>query len=112
MEKPSWAFKNVTYFNKINNNDKNYFIFSDFEHNWDFFQFLTNENKYYFCLNKNINSKYNFEIIYKTYQQKVKHLNSDNIHFILFFKEQENFIKELPILLNFVYDKEIILSSL
>ena len=45
MEKPSWAFKNVTYFNKINNNDKNYFIFSDFEHNWDFFQFLTNENK-------------------------------------------------------------------
>lgn len=106
MEKPSWAFKNVTYFNKINNNDKNYFIFSDFEHNWDFFQFLTNENKYYFCLNKNINSKYNFDIIYKTYQQKVKHLNSDNIHFILFFKEQENFIKELPILLNFVYDKE------
>ena len=108
MEKPSWAFKNVTYFNKISNDDQNYFIFSDFEHNWDLFQFLPNENKYYFCLNKNIKSKYNFDIIYKTYQQKCKHLNPEDITFILFFKEQENYIKELPISLNFVYDKEVL----
>ena len=66
MEKPTWAFTNKTYFNIINSNNQKCFIFSDFEHNWDFFQFLTNDNIYYFCLNKNINTKYNFDIICKT----------------------------------------------
>ena len=108
MEKPTWAFTNKTYFNIINSNNQKCFIFSDFEHNWDFFQFLTNDNIYYFCLNKNINTKYNFDIICKTYQQKCKHINKENIHFVIFFPEQELFIKEYPILCNFSYDKEII----
>lgn len=109
MEKPSWAFSNVTYFNIIgSNNGERSFIFSDFEHNWDLFQFLTNDNKYYFCLNKNISSKYNFDVIYNTYKQKCKHLNLENIHFILFFIEQETFIKNLPIELNYTYDTQII----
>jgi hypothetical protein len=109
MEKPSWAFNNVTYFNIIgSNNGERSFIFSDFEHNWDLFQFLTNDNKYYFCLNKNISSKYNFDVIYNTYKQKCKHLNLENIHFILFFIEQETFIKNLPIELNYTYDTQII----
>ena len=69
MEKPKWAFNGITYFNVINSNN---FIFSDFEHNWDLLAFLTNDNKYYFCLNKNVINKYNFDIIEKTYNQQCK----------------------------------------
>jgi hypothetical protein len=109
MEKPIWAFSNVTFFNIIgSNNDERSFIFSDFEHNWDLFQFLTNDNKYYFCLNKNICSKYNFDIIYNTYKQKCKHLNLKNIHFVIYFLEQETFIKNLPIELNYIYNTQFI----
>ena len=58
MEKPNWVFNNVTYFNNFTNDNIKYFIFSDFEHNWDLFQFLTDDNKYYFCLNKKTNIIY------------------------------------------------------
>ena len=84
MEKPSWAFVNKTYLNNFKNADgTNTIIFSDFEHNWDLFQFLTNDNKYYFNLNHNINSEYNFKIIYSTIIQKCKHLSLDNISLII-----------------------------
>jgi hypothetical protein len=109
MEKPSGAFSNFTYLNVIgSNNGERSFIFSDFENNWGLFQFLTNDNKYYFCLNKHISSKYNFDVIYNTYKQKCKHLSLENIHFIIFFLEQETFIKNLPIELNYTYDKQFI----
>ena len=108
MEKPSWAFSNKTCFNIITKTNKRNFIFSDFEHNCDFFQFLTNENKYYFCLNENACSKYNFDIIDKTFHQKCKHINKENICFVLFFQEQENFLKQYPIVLNYLYDKQIL----
>jgi len=106
MEKPTYAFKDVTYFNSINSLEK-HIIFSDFEHNWDLLKFLTNENKYYFCLNKNINSKYSFKVIYNTYTQQCKHIKPENVYFIIFFKEQEHLINELPIKLNFLYDKQV-----
>jgi len=109
MEKPSWAFNNKTYFNiVINNVNTKCFLFSDFEHNWDLFQFLTNDNIYYFCLNKNIKTEYNFDFIYKTYLQKCKHINKENMYFILFFPEQEKFIQKYPELSNYLFDKDII----
>jgi len=47
MEKPSWTFNNVSYFNCIKQlNGNNIIIFSDFEHNWDLFQFMNNKNDY------------------------------------------------------------------
>lgn len=107
MEKPSWSFINKTYFNVVNL-DYRIFIFSDFEHNWDFFQFLTNENMYYFCLNENINSKYNFDVIYQTFHQKCHHLQKDKICFILFFEQQEMLLKEYPVVLNYVHKKELL----
>ena len=70
MDKPKLAFNNKTFLNNIKLNDKNIYIFSDFEHNWDLFQFMNNNNEYYFNLNHNIKSSYNFDIIYKTYMQK------------------------------------------
>ena len=95
MEKPKWAFDNVTYFNHVKTEKgKNIIIFSDFEHNWDLFQFLTNDNEYYFNLNKNIKTEYNVKIIQSTYLQKCKHLNNDIIHFILLNEEQETFLKK------------------
>ena len=109
MEKPSWAFSNKTFFNIINNDvNTKMFIFSDFEHNWDLFQFLTNDNKYYFCLNKNICSKYNFEVIYKTYYQKCKHIDKENICFILFYEEQEVFFKQLCLDVSYLFDKQFL----
>lgn len=110
MEKPSWAFVNKTYFNTFTQNDTMYFVFSDFEHNWDFFQFLTNDNKYYFCLNKNINSKYNFDVICNTYVQKCKNLSKENIHFILFFPHQEEMIQKYDMLSNHVFYTDFMVS--
>ena len=101
MEKPSWAFNEITYFNFTTNNNTNCFIFSDFEHNWDLFQFLSNDNKYFFCLNNCINSEFNFNIVNNTYVQKCKHINKENIYFIIFNSNQEQLIKNYPLLSNF-----------
>ena len=103
MEKPSYAFNNITYFNLISSNNNNYYIFSDFETNWDLFQFLTNNNKYYFVLKKHYNSKYNFDILYNTYLQKLKHINIENLHFIICLEEQQLQLKQFPILFNYSF---------
>ena len=104
MEKPAWAFTNVTFFNMVPNNSRRCYIFSDFGHNYDFFQFLTNDNVYYFCLNEHMKSEYNFDNIMKTYAQKCKHLNRENIIFVSLFAEQETFLKKYS--LNFIHVEE------
>jgi hypothetical protein len=102
MEKPTWVFKNISYFNCIKQeNGKNIIIFSDFEHNWDLFQFLNNDNEYFFRLNHNYKTKYNFDIIYSTYIQKCKHLDISKITFIIENIEQEIFLGLLPINFNY-----------
>jgi len=95
MEKPSWAFSKVTYFNFLQNEKgEKTFYFSDFEHNWDIFQFLTDKHTYYFVLNENIKSQYNFEIIRACYRQKCRHLSK--IRFITTLLDQEDLIHRFP----------------
>jgi hypothetical protein len=103
MEKPKWAFNNVSYFNYIKqNNGNNIIIFSDFEHNWDLFQFMNDTNDYYFRLSDNYKSEYNFNIIYSTYSQKCKHLNINKMTFILTNIKQEQMLQSLPIEFNYL----------
>ncbi len=52
----------------------------------------------------------NFEIIYRTYIQKCKHISKENIHFILFFPEQEEIIKNYNILSNYSFYKDTNIS--
>jgi hypothetical protein len=102
MEKPSWTFNNVSYFNCIKQlNGNNIIIFSDFEHNWDLFQFMNNNNDYYFRLSENYKSDFNFNMIYKTYNQKCKHLDINKITFILNNIKQEQWLQALPIKFNY-----------
>jgi len=95
MEKPTWAFSKVTFFNFLQDeNGQKTFYFSDFEHNWDIFQFLIDKHTYYFVLNENIKSRYNFEIISACYRQKCRHLTK--VHFITTLPNQEELIRLFP----------------
>ena len=105
MEAPSWIFKNSSYFLHFNINNKKIILFSDFEHNWNLFQYLTNDNIYYFYLKSN--AEYNFNILYKTYQQKLKHINLENINFIINHEDQEKYINNFDIKFNYIYKNKL-----
>jgi hypothetical protein len=51
-----------------------------------------------------------FDLIEQTYYQTCKHINLSNIIFILFYPEQESFLKDLSTSFNYIYDNEIILK--
>jgi len=105
MEKPKWTFDNVSYYNLLKQqNGRNIFIFSDFEHNWNLFRFLNNDNKYYFRLNKNYASDYNFKIIHSTLIHKCKHLDLEKICFILSNADQEKMLLSIPLNFGYIFD--------
>ena len=100
MEKPNWVYRNKTHFNHFMGADGiMQYYFLAFEHNWDMFQFLPNSNMYFFFLNK---GPYNFNVIYRTYLQKCKHIELERICFILSEEKQEDLLKELPIKFKYI----------
>jgi len=103
MEKPSWVYCNKTHFNHFIDKDgvmQVYFL--AFEHNWDIFQFLPTKHKYYFYLNDDYKSEYNFTVLYRTFLQKCKHLRQEHICFILKNEYQEQLLKQLPLSFNYI----------
>jgi hypothetical protein len=96
MEAPTWIYKSQFYLTNVNLNNKNYIFFPGFEHNWNLFQFMTNDNFYYFYLNTDYKSEYNFKIVYDIFIQKCKHIDFNNIWLIV-----EIVIIHLLLLMNF-----------
>ena len=102
MEAPSWIYTSQFYLTNVNLNNKNYIFIPGFEHNWNLFQFMTNDNFYYFYLNTDYKSEYNFKIVYDIFIQKCKHIDPNNIWLILENDVSKKYLINLPTKFNFV----------
>ena len=87
MIKPNWAYKEQYYMLYKNG----FLFFLGFEHNWDLFDKFTNNKKYYFYLNDDHCTKYNFDMINNIYNNKLNHIDKSNIIFILKNESQKSF---------------------
>jgi len=63
---------------------------------------MSNTNMYYFNLNKNYKSMYNFDIIEKTFKHKCQNIDKERICFILNTPEQYEYIKNLKQQFNYI----------
>lgn len=79
MLKPKWAYNEFYYLLCKNN----CLFFRGFEHNWDLFDKFTDDKKYYFYLNDDYYSQYNFDIINDVYKHKLNHIDKLKIKLIL-----------------------------
>ena len=91
MNPPDWIYnENYLLLCKYIFNKRNVFCLA-FEHYWNIFNYFNNDDHYYFILNHDYKSPYNFDLITKVYNYKLNHIKKINITLILIDELQLNF---------------------